>query len=585
MQNNKNVYAAMSISVFILIIWQIFYMNPKIEKQRELARITAQQALEAKKPNVVNAPLSADTSLSLNDAKKQTSRIIINTPMLEGSINLTGARFDDIVLKKYRETIDPKSAPIHLLAPSLTSNGYFAEIGFIGDESMGKLPDSSTVWTVEGNSKLTQTTPATLTFTNDKGLTFKRTIAVDENYMFTINDTVTNTSDKTAEILPYGRLTRYEKPKVAAVFVAHEGALGYSSQSNLQEHTFSSLEEDKEFKPVKSSDGWLGFTDKYWATALIPSGKMPYQPKYSYFADGKPRFQVDYLSDAFIIKPSETQTIETLFFAGAKEAKKITAYGTDKVITRFDLMIDWGWFYFFTKPMFYVLDWLNHMIGNFGLAILAITVLVKILFLPLANKSYVSMAHMKTAQPKMAAIKEKYPDDRQKQQEAMVQLYKTEKINPIAGCWPTLLQIPVFFALYKVISTTIEMRHAPFYGWIHDLSAKDPTSLFNLFGLLPFDVPTALMIGVWPLLMGITMFLQMRMNPAPTDQAQAMIFSFMPVVFTFTMASFPAGLVMYMAWSNFLSILQQGFIMKRNGTKIELWDNLTALFKKKPKAT
>jgi YidC/Oxa1 family membrane protein insertase len=595
MQNTKNFYITIALSVLILMAWQIFYMNPKIEQQREQSRIESLRAADEKAkatPGAVStavAPAGAEsaeaTALSLDEALKQTKRVTIDTPSLKGSINLVGARFDDIVLKNFRETVDPSSPQIHLLAPSPVANGYFAEIGFAGEAAVGKLPAADTVWSVEGNANLTATTPVVLVFTNDKGITFKRTIAVDEQYMFTIADAVTNGSAADATLSPYGRVTRYQKPTIASTFVLHEGAIGYSTEGGLQELTFTGLEDDKESKPVKSTDGWLGFTDKYWATALIPSAKTPYQPRYSYFADGRTRYQSDYLSDPVVVKPGETQTVETLFFAGAKEANKMNVYGKDKVIERFDLMIDWGWFYFFTKPMFYLMDWLNKLIGNFGLAILATTVIVKLIFYPLANKSYVSMAHMKTAQPKMQEIKEKYADDRQKQQQAMLELYKTEKINPIAGCWPVLLQIPVFFALYKVIYTTIEMRHAPFYGWIHDLSAPDPTSLFNLFGLLPFSVPTVLMIGVWPLLMGITMFLQMRMNPTPPDPTQAAIFTWMPVMFTFMMATFPAGLIIYWAWNNFLSILQQGYIMKRNGAKIELWDNLVGLFKKKPAVT
>ncbi len=593
MQNTKNFYLTIALSVLILMVWQIFYMNPKIAQQREQARIESLRAADEKAKatpsaaaGTATAPAgteaAAATPLSLDDALKQSQRVTIDTPSLKGSISLTGGRFDDIVLKKFRETVDQTSPQIHLLAPSPVANGYFAELGFAGDASVGKLPAADTVWAVEGNANLTPTTPVTLTYKNDKGLTFKRTIAVDEQYMFTVADSVTNSGSADVSVAPYGRVTRYEKPKIASTFVLHEGAIGYSTQGGLQELKFGKLEEDKEYKPEKSLDGWLGFTDKYWATALIPSAKSPYQPRYSYFSDGRARYQSDYLSDPMVVKPGETQTVETLFFAGAKEAKKIGAYGKDKAIERFDLMIDWGWFYFFTKPMFYLMDWLNHFLGNFGLAVLATTVIVKLIFFPLANKSYVSMAHMKTAQPKMQEIKEKYADDRQKQQQAMLELYKTEKINPIAGCWPVLLQIPVFFALYKVIYTTIEMRHAPFFGWIHDLSAPDPTSLFNLFGLLPYDVPHFLMIGVWPLLMGITMFLQMRMNPTPPDPTQAAIFTWMPVMFTFMMAAFPAGLIIYWAWNNFLSILQQGYIMKRNGAKIELWDNLVALFKKKP---
>lgn len=596
MQNTKNFYITIALSVLILMFWQIFYMNPKIAEQREQLRIETVRLEEEKTkaaPGAAISPAPAPagtqaepaTALSVADAIKQTQRVTIDTPSVKGSINLVGARFDDVVFKKFREQVSPTSPNIQLLSPSPVASGYFAEVGFAGEAAVGILPGPDTVWSVAGNANLTATAPVVLTFTNDKGLTFKRTIAIDEKYMFTINDSVTNAGGADVSLAPYGRVTRYQKPAIAGTFVLHEGAIGYSTEGGLQEITFTSLEEDKETKPEKSSDGWIGFTDKYWATALIPTGKSQYQPRYSYFPDGRTRYQVDYLTDPMAVKVGETKVVETLFFAGAKEVGNIEAYGKEKAITRFDLVIDWGWFYFFTKPMFYLMDWLNTLIGNFGLAILATTVIVKLIFFPLASKSYVSMAHMKTAQPKMQEIKEKYADDRTKQQQAMLELYKTEKINPIAGCWPVLLQIPVFFALYKVIYTTIEMRHAPFYGWIHDLSAPDPTSLFNLFGLLPISLPVFLMIGVWPLLMGITMFLQMRMNPTPPDPTQAMIFTYMPIMFTFMMAAFPAGLIIYWAWNNFLSILQQGFIMKRNGAKIELWDNLVGLFKKTPTTT
>ena len=594
MQNNRNFYITIALSVLILMVWQVFYMNPKIQAQRQQAQIEQQRAVEEQATaggTVASAPAAApatteaaaDGSVMLEDALKQTQRVTIDTPALKGSINLKGARFDDIVFKNYRETIDSNSPNIHLLSPSPVANGYFAEIGFAGDASVGMLPGPDTLWTVEGNANLTPTTPVVLAFTNDKGITFKRTIAVDANYMFTIADAVTNAGSTDVTLSPYGRVTRYAKPVGTSIYVLHEGAIGYSTSSKLQEVKYAALEEDKEVKPEeKATDGWLGFTDKYWAAALVPTTKVAYQPRYSYFAEGRSRYQADYLSDPLTIKPGATEAVETLFFSGAKEVDKIAAYREDRAIERFDLMIDWGWFYFLTKPMFMLMDYLYKLLGNFGLAILATTVIVKLIFFPLANKSYVSMAHMKTAQPKMQEIKEKYADDRQKQQQAMMELYKTEKINPIAGCWPVLLQIPVFFSLYKVIYVTIEMRHAPFYGWIHDLSAPDPTSLFNLFGLLPFSPPAILLIGVWPLLMGITMFLQMRMNPTPPDPAQAAIFTWMPIIFTFTMAAFPAGLIIYWAWNNLLSILQQGYIMKRNGAKIELWDNLVGMFKKKP---
>ena len=605
MENNRNFFITIALSVLILTLWQVFYMNPKMEQQREQARIE-QQRVEAQKKEagggansgaagtpapaaggVPGAPGGeAVTAASRDQAIAATKRVKIDTPSLEGSINLTGARLDDLKLKHYTETVDKNSPEIELLNPSSLPNGYFAEIGFVGNDTTGAVPGADTVWSVEGNPTLTPSTPVTLTFTNDKGLTFKRTISIDNEYMFTVSDTVQNSGTAAVSLYNYGRVTRFDKPAVASTYVLHEGLIGVTGSEGLTEYKYSAIEKDKEVKPGKSTDGWLGITDKYWAVTLIPTEKQPFQPKFSYFEfkDGphSHSYQSDFLSDAISVAPGQSTTIESEIFAGAKEVSKINAYEADRHIRQFNLVIDWGWFYFITKPMFWLIDTLYKFFGNFGLAILATTVIVKALFFPLANKSYASMANMKKVQPKMVEIREKYADDKMKQQQAMMELYKTEKINPLAGCWPVALQIPVFFSLYKVLYITIEMRHAPFFGWIQDLAAPDPTSIFNLFGLIPLTLPHMLMIGVWPLIMGVTMFLQMRMNPTPPDPTQAAIFTWMPVIFTFMMGSFPAGLVIYWAWNNTLSILQQGVIMKRQGAKIELWDNLAAMFRKKP---
>ncbi len=583
--------------MLILTLWQVFYMNPRIEAQREAAQIQATREAAQKpagegssapgaatQPGAV--PNLAGTDGSAAGGRAQalaaTKRVAIETPSLEGSINLVGARLDDLRLKHYTETVDKNSPEIVLLNPSTLRDGYFAEIGFSGSGETGKLPGPDTVWTVEGNQTLTPSTPVTLTYTNDKGLTFKRTISVDGEYMFTIDDTVTNAGGAPVSIANYGRVTRFEKPDDRSTYVLHEGLIGVTGTEGLQEIKYATIEKEKQVTPGKSDDGWLGITDKYWAVALVPSEKQPFQPRFGFYDDGRTRYQSDYLTDPINLAPGQSTTLETMVFAGAKEVSTINAYEKDRHIRQFDLLIDWGWFYFITKPMFWLIDTLYKFLGNFGLAILATTVIVKAIFFPLANKSYKSMANMKKVQPKMVEIREKYADDKMAQQKAMMELYKTEKINPIAGCWPVALQIPVFFALYKVLYITIEMRHAPFFGWIHDLAAPDPTSLFNLFGLLPFAAPAFLHIGVLPIIMGITMFLQMRMNPTPPDPTQAMIFTWMPVIFTFMMAGFPAGLVLYWAWNNTLSIIQQGVIMKRQGTKIELWDNLAGLFRKKP---
>jgi YidC/Oxa1 family membrane protein insertase len=483
------------------------------------------------------------------------------------------------VLKDYRETVQRNSPQIRLLNPAEMPDGYYVEVGYTG---VSDVPGPGSVWSVEGEPVLTPTNPVTLTYANNTGLTFSRTIAVDANYMFTFTDTVTNAGGEPVTLSSYGRTTRYGTPYVEGIYVLHEGLVGVTGSEGLQEITYSKVEDARQITPSKSDDGWLGITDKYWAVALVPPGGQAFQPRFSYFDDGKTRYQVDYLTDGISVAAGQSAMVESRFFAGAKEVNVVDGYEAAYSIRQFDLLIDWGWFYFITKPMFYLMDWLYHLLGNFGLAILATTVVVKAFFFPLANKSYKSMANMKKVQPAMLEIREKYADDKMKQQQAMMELYKTEKINPLAGCWPILVQIPVFFALYKVLYVTIEMRHAPFFGWIQDLAAPDPTSLFNLFGLLPYDVPSFLLVGVWPIIMGITMFLQMRMNPTPPDPTQAMIFNWMPVVFTFLLATFPAGLVIYWAWNNFLSILQQGVIMKRQGAKIELWDNLVALIRRKP---
>ncbi|MEX0957103.1 MAG: membrane protein insertase YidC [Rhizobiaceae bacterium] len=599
MENNRNFFITIALSVAILTLWQVFYMNPRIEEQRETARIEAeQQQTQSEAPatsgsgaelpsassgDVPGAPVAANEA-----AGAEGGRVRIDTPRIAGSINLTGARLDDLVLKDYRVAVDKNSPNVELLKPAQRDDGYFVELGYSGTGA-GSLPKNDTVWSVEGEPVLTPDRPVVFTYTNDAGLTFRRIIAVDGDYMFTVTDEIENAGSAPASISPYGRTMRFGTPETIGIYVLHEGLIGVTGEEGLQEIDYDDLQDTPVMTPGPSSDGWLGITDKYWAVALVPPKGGNFQPTYSYFdSDNRPRYQAAYLGDALTVAPGASETVESRFFAGAKETQKIDAYETAFEIRQFDLLIDWGWFYFITKPTFYLIDWLFRLLGNFGLAILATTVVVKAIFFPLANKSYKSMANMKKMQPAMLEIREKYADDKMKQQQMMMELYKKEKINPLAGCWPILIQIPVFFALYKVLYVTIEMRHAPFFGWIQDLAAPDPTSVFNLFGLLPFD-PSAipvfgafLMVGVWPLIMGITMFLQMRMNPTPPDPTQAMIFTWMPVVFTFMLATFPAGLVIYWAWNNFLSILQQGVIMKRQGAKIELWDNLVGLFKKKP---
>ncbi|MGK9200215.1 MULTISPECIES: membrane protein insertase YidC [Sinorhizobium] len=588
MENNRNYFVAIALSVLILIAWQFFYVSPKMEKDR-IAAEQAQQTQEqpGAQPAAPGQALPGGAIPSAGESRDQaigkSARVAIDTPALSGSINLTGARFDDLKLKGYHETVDPKSPVITLFSPAETADGYFTEIGYIGSDATGSVPGPQTTWTLSGGDKLTPSTPVTLSYTNDKGITFSRTISVDDRYMFQVVDSIKNETAAPVSLSSYGRVTRFNKPTTPSIYVLHEGFVGVAGEHGLQEVGYSKVEDDEPVEPGKSTGGWLGITDKYWAATIVPPQATPFDIRFSHFADGRPRYQSDYKSDAVTVAPGQSVELKNLVFAGAKEVPVVDNYEVAYSIPNFDKLIDWGWFYFITKPMFKMMDFFFRLFGNFGIAILITTIVVKLIFFPLANKQYASMANMKKVQPKMEELKKKFGDDRMGLQQAMMQLYKEEKINPLAGCWPILIQIPVFFALYKVIYVTIEMRHAPFFGWIQDLSAPDPTTIFNLFGLLPFDAPSFLHLGVWPIIMGVTMFLQMRMNPTPPDPTQAMLFTWMPVVFTFMLASFPAGLVIYWAWNNTLSILQQGIIMKRQGVKVELFDNLKSLFSKKPK--
>ena len=604
MENNRNYFVAILLSVLVLVAWQFLYVSPKIERERVAAEaLQAEQAAQAPAtstgntttPGVSGAAPGGDVAipgsttqaagLTREETVAQTGRIAIDTPSLSGSINLSGARIDDLLLKEYRQTIDPTSPNITLFSPAAMADGYFAEVGFIADAQSGPAPGPNTVWTAAAGQILTESSPVTLTYDNGEGLIFTRIISVDEHYLFSFEDTIANSGDAAASVAGYGRVTRFFKPQTEGIYVLHEGLVGDIGEEGLQEIDYSDVEDTPVIAHAKATAGWMGITDKYWAAALIPPQGAGFETRFAHFTDGRARYQSDFKTDSMAIAPGGSVTSRTLVFAGAKEVPVIEGYQSQFDILNFDLMIDWGWFYFITKPMFWLIDYLYKLFGNFGVAILATTVVVKLIFFPLANKSYVSMANMKKVQPKLEELKAKHGDDKMALQQGMMELYKKEKINPVAGCWPVLLQIPVFFALYKVLYITIEMRHAPFFGWIQDLSAPDPTSLFNLFGLLPYDVPSFLMIGVWPLIMGLTMFIQMRMNPTPPDPTQAMIFTWMPVVFTFMLATFPAGLVIYWAWNNTLSVLQQGVIMKRQGAKIELWDNLRDLFKPKAKKT
>ncbi|RFC62115.1 membrane protein insertase YidC [Fulvimarina endophytica] len=599
MEMNRNFLIAMALSILILVGWQYLVISPRMDEQQvrtETAQTegslqtpqtpagTSQESLTAPsgRESVVGSP-NLPAGATRAEVLAAGNRVPIDTPELTGSINLQGARLDDLRLKHYHETVDDTSPTIVLLSPEQLPDGYFAEYGLIQPGS-GQLVGANTQWQAEAGATLTPDTPVTLTATTENGLTVRRQISVDPNFMFTYEDTVENTGDAAIEVSPYGRIARYSKPEHAAAYVLFEGLLGVFGEEGLDEVSYSTIEDDGRLtQPKSSGGGWLGITDKYWATALVPQDGQDFQSQFLYRTGERPHYQTEFVSDPISVAPGASANILNRTFAGAKEVDKINAYEEELNIRQFGQLIDWGWFYFITKPMFTALDYIYKLVGNFGVAILIVTVFLKLLFFPLANKSYKSMARMKTIQPKVMELRERFKDDRQKQQQEMMKLYREEKINPAAGCWPILIQIPVFFALYKVLYVTIEMRHAPFFGWIQDLAAPDPTSIFNLFGLIPIELPHILMIGVWPILMGITMFVQMRLNPTPPDPTQAMIFTWMPVVFTFMLAAFPAGLVIYWTWNNTLSIIQQSVIMKRNGAKIELFDNLRGMFKRKEK--
>jgi YidC/Oxa1 family membrane protein insertase len=615
--NNRNTILAVILSGLILIAWQYFYYVPQQraaqqaqQAQSELAKSAQQATPGSTTPQTgaapapsANAPANnqpAAAPVSRETAIAATPRVKIDTPRVSGSISLKGARIDDLSLVQFRETVDPSSPPIVLYSPSGTENPYYAEFGWVpASGSTAKIPDYNTVWQQEGSGSLTPTTPVTLKYDNGDGLTFRRTIAIDDRYLFTIKDDVSNVGNAPVTLYPFALISRHGTPKVSGYYILHEGLIGYLGDQGLQEYPYKKIDDAKTVN-FKVTDGWLGITDKYWASALLPDTNAQLQARFSSNLVGTVRtYQTDYLEDEQTIAIGGTASANARLFAGAKEASVVGinfpltgfgGYNKELGLNHFDLMIDWGWFYFITKPMFLALDFFYRLFGNFGISILLVTVIVKLLFFPLANKSYASMAKMKSVQPQLAALKERYPDDKVKQQQEMMEIYKKEKINPIAGCLPVALQIPVFFSLYKVLFVTIEMRHAPFFGWIKDLSSPDPTNLFTLFGLLHFD-PTQLplfghylALGVWPIIMGITMWFQMKLNPTPPDPTQKMIFDWMPLIFTFMLAGFPAGLVIYWAWNNLLSVLQQSFIMRRNGVKVELFDNLKATFASK-KAT
>ena len=582
MNEQKNLVVAIALSIAILIGFQMFYELPRQHQaEQQAAALKAQQALAQSEPDKAAAPQVtvpgttaapvADAAPKARDraglvAEQAALRLKIITPRISGTLNRTGGRIDDVSLVNYRETPDPKSPEIVVLAPAGSEHPYYAEFGWVAAEAGVAVPGADTVWTASADT-LTPEKPVTLTWDNGHGLVFERVVSIDDNFMFRVADRVRNTGDKEVSLLPYGLVSRQGTPQTAGYYILHEGPIGILDGA-LTEVKYKDLQEKKTIEKA-TTGGWIGITDKYWLVTLVPDQVKPVNARFLYTKlKGEDRYQVDILGEAMTAKPGQTIETKSRLFAGAKEVSLLDAYADKLDVHKFDLAVDFGWFYFLTKPFFYCLKMLNALIGNFGVAILLFTVLVKAVVYPLANQSYRSMSKMKQLQPQITALRERCGEDKERMNKEMMELYKREKANPLAGCLPILVQIPIFFALYKVLFVTIEMRHAPFFGWVHDLSAPDPTSLFNLFGLIPFTPPQVLMIGVWPLVMGLTMWFQQKLNPTPPDPMQQKVFAVLPFLFTYMLASFPAGLVIYWAWNNLLSIAQQWLIMRSMGVKV-----------------
>jgi YidC/Oxa1 family membrane protein insertase len=556
MNENRNLILAVGLSVVIMLGFSQFYDKPKYEQiaQEQKANITKPAQQAAAEPSKVAPVVSSEAAID------KSARIAIATDTVQGSIRQVGAVLDDVLLVQYKETPDQTSPMIRLLQNPNGENGYSVSSGWVAANNCdaGSMPNDTTNWQMTGeNTKLTAKTPVTLVWFNDRGIKFERVISIDDQYMMTITDHVTNLSDKEVSLQPTAQICRKNPPKSQGFFILHEGPIGHFN-TKLFEGSYDDLTKS----PVtqQSTGGWIGFTDKFWLVSLIPDPKSVVQVDYAHKNDA---YTAQFSAAAINVKPGDVSTYTYHVFAGAKVLRMLDGYESKVGVGHFDLAVDFGWFYFLTKPLFYALEYLSEFLGNLGLAILALTILFKLLLFPMATKSYRSMARLKNLQPKIQQIQNLYKNDRARLSQELMALYKKEKLNPAGGCLPVLIQAPIFFCLYKVLFVSIEMRHAPFFGWIHDLAAPDPTSFANLFGLLPFDAPSFLQIGIWPLLMGATMVIQQRMNPQPADPTQAKVMMIMPIMFTYLFASFPAGLVVYWTWNNLLSMAQQWFITKR----------------------
>ncbi len=590
---NKNLILATLLSLVVIMGWFLIFPPEEQAPSPDPDAISTQ--VQADAGTATTGQVEADGAPAAAETVADAPRIDITTPSLTGSLSLLGGRIDDLSLTDYRETLDPQSDLVRLLSPVGSATPYYALWGWasVGDASTGPLPGPDTVWTLESGDSLTPSTPVTLAWDNGEGLVFRRSISVDDKFMFDVEQTVENTGDAAVTLAPYGFIARHGEPDTQNFFILHEGVVRMSD-GTLEEIKYKhmpDLEPDARGAgrvdvTEVAQDGWTGFTDKYWMTTLIPEAGTSFRSVVRY-SDRANVYQTDTVSAAQEIAPGATVSSETRLFAGAKEWEAIQSYQNDDGIKGFVDSIDWGWFFFLTKPIFLLLHFLNGLIGNMGWSIVALTLILKAIVFPLAYRSYVSMARMKELQPQIEAMKERAGDDRQAMQQGMMKLYKENKVNPASGCLPILIQIPIFFSLYKVIFVTIELRHAPWLGWINDLSAPDPSSILNLFGLLPFAPPdpasflAIVSLGVLPILLGISMWLQQKLNPAPTDPTQKMVFAWMPWVFMFMLGSFASGLVLYWITNNTVTFIQQYVIMRSHGSKPDVFGNITAGLRRK----
>ncbi|MEL6608599.1 MAG: membrane protein insertase YidC [Pseudomonadota bacterium] len=601
-EQNKNLLMATGLSFFVLLIWMVFFAPEPpaapVEGDTAVADATGAPALPQSAPSEGATPVEPVLSPGAQ-AVADAPRISIETDRVTGAISLLGGRIDDLALKDYRETIEDGAPIVTLLSPEGSDDAYFAAHGWAPGTGLSgdDVPGPNTLWSLSSGTALGVGAPVTLTWDSPAGLTFTKTISIDADYMFTIEQSVENASETGVRIAPYGLIRRHGTPSdLRNFFILHEGLirmtdgeLGEIDYDDVADLDAASEDRSSSQTMNVQSTGWIGITDQYWMTTLIPEQGPGFKSTATYNASSD-IYQTVALGRTSDLVSGASLSSTSRFFAGAKEWEVIRSYQNDDGIDKFIDSIDWGWFFFLTKPIFAVLHWLNALIGNMGWAIIGLTLIIKAVLFPLAYRSYVSMARMKELQPEMEKLKEQAGDDREKLQKGMMELYKTKKVNPAAGCLPILMQIPIFFSLYKVIFVTIELRHAPWFGPFQDLSAPDPTSIINLFGLLPFAGPepgsimALLLLGILPLLLGISMWLQQKLNPAPTDPTQAMIFAWMPWVFMFMLGSFASGLIVYWIANNTLTFIQQYSIMRSQGVKPDIFGNIKAGFKKKAAA-